>query len=203
MTLPREYFDALYAAAPDPWGFRSRWYEERKRALTMALLPDAHYRTGYEPGCSVGVLTRQLAGRCDRLLATDVSAAAVTAATAATADLPQVRVETATLPADWPRAVFDLVVISELGYYFDVDDLRELASRAVAGTQTLVAVHWRHPVVDYPLRGDEVHAALGAAAARAGLTRLARHRDADLTADVWARDGRSVATRTGVWAPGS
>lgn len=203
MTLPREYFDALYAAAQDPWGFRSRWYEERKRALTMALLPDARYRTGYEPGCSVGVLTRRLAGRCDRLLATDVSAAAVTAATAATADLPQVRVGTATLPADWPRAVFDLVVISELGYYFDVDDLRELASRAVAGTQTLVAVHWRHPVADYPLRGDEVHAVLGAAAARAGLTRLARHRDADLTADVWARDGRSVATRTGVWAAGS
>ncbi len=201
MTLPQGYFDALYAASSDPWGFRTRWYEERKRALTMALLPDARYRDAYEPGCSVGALTRQLAERCDRVLATDVSAAAVATAAAATADLPHVRVEAATLPADWPRAVFDLVVVSELGYYFEPADLRELASRAATGAGTLLAVHWRHPVADYPLRGDVVHAALGAAATRAGLTRLGGHRDDDLTADVWARDPRSVATRTGLWAP--
>ena len=40
MTLPGDYFDGVYAAGPDPWGFTDRWYEERKRAVTLAALPD-------------------------------------------------------------------------------------------------------------------------------------------------------------------
>ena len=38
------------------------------------------YASAFEPGCSIGVLTAQLAPRCDRLLACDVAAAAVESA---------------------------------------------------------------------------------------------------------------------------
>ncbi|KQC35917.1 class I SAM-dependent methyltransferase [Frankia sp. ACN1ag] len=198
MTLPPQYFDEMYAGDGDPWGFADRWYERRKRALTVALLPDDRYATGYEPGCSIGLLTRDLAGRCGRLLATDVAPAAVSAATRQTADLPNVRVEVARLPGDWPTRTFELVVLSEVGYYFDRADARLVAARATASAGTLVAVHWRHPVEDYPCGGDEVHALLGEAAAGAGLTRLVHHLEDDLVADVWARDARSVAARTGL-----
>jgi hypothetical protein len=34
------YFEAMFAKSDDPWKFKSRWYERRKRALTLACLPD-------------------------------------------------------------------------------------------------------------------------------------------------------------------
>lgn len=198
MTLPRGYFDTLYAESADPWGFTDRWYERRKRALTLALLPEERYGSAYEPGCSIGVLTRELAGRCDRLLATDVASSAVEAARTRCGDLPHVTVRQATLPDDWPGAHVDLVVISELGYYFTHADAHRLAERAFAGAGTVVAVHWRHPVDDYPLCGDEVHTVLDAAAERAHFGRIAHLVDDDVRADVWSIDSRSVAARAGL-----
>ena len=69
MSLDTGYFDQMYAAAPDPWGLSTRWYEARKYALTLALLPEPRYRDAFEPGCSVGVLTGMLAARCGQVLA--------------------------------------------------------------------------------------------------------------------------------------
>lgn len=198
MTLPPSYFDDMYADSADPWGFTDRWYERRKRALTLALLPDAHYGSAYEPGCSIGVLTRELAGRCDRLLATDVAPAAVDAARSRCAGLPQVVVEQATLPADWPEERVDLVLLSEVGYYFAREAAVQLATSAFAGADTVVAVHWRHPVDDYPLSGDEVHRILEDAAARQGFGWITQHVDDDIRGDVWSIDPRSVATRAGL-----
>ncbi|MCM3884729.1 SAM-dependent methyltransferase [Frankia sp. R82] len=200
-SLPGDYFDALYADRADPWGFRTRWYEQRKRALTMALLPERRYASGYEPGCSIGVLTRLLAGRCDRLLATDVVPAVAEQAAADLADLAHVRVQVGAVPADWPSTSFDLVVLSEVGYYLDDRDLAELAARATTGATTLLAVHWRHPVADYPLGAGEVHAALDRSATAAGMTTLATYQDHDLLAQVWSDEPRSVAVRTGIWTP--
>ena len=197
MTLPAAYFDDLYARSADPWGFDGRWYEERKRALTLALLPAPRYATAYEPGCSIGVLTRELAGRCDALLATDIAASAVTAARQRCAGLRQVTVEQAMLPTGWPPAAFDLVVLSELGYYFDESDLATVASYA-CGNDTVVAVHWRHPVADYPLGGDRVHEVLAAEAASQRLSLVGEYRDDDLVAAAWRRDPRSVATEAGL-----
>ena len=79
MNLPADYFARMYGGSDDPWGFRTRWYEERKRAVTLAALDRPRYRRGFEPGCSVGVLTAGLAERCDALLASDVDPTAVVA----------------------------------------------------------------------------------------------------------------------------
>ena len=98
VTMPPAYFDAMYQAAADPWGFEERWYEQRKYAVSLALLPAVRYRSAFEPGCSIGVLTRLLAGRCDAVLSCDVAPPAVRAAAGRTGDLPQVRVEQRELP---------------------------------------------------------------------------------------------------------
>jgi hypothetical protein len=74
---PRQHFDDLFAASEDPWGYEYRWYEARKRALTLACLPKARYASGYEPGCANGALSTELATRCDRLLISDGAAEAV------------------------------------------------------------------------------------------------------------------------------
>ena len=201
VTLPGDYFDAMYQAASDPWGFEDRWYEQRKYAISLAQLPERRYRNAFEPGCSIGVLTAMLAGRCDRLLSCDVAEAAVRAAARRTRDLPQVRVERCQLPRQWPAGRFDLIVCSEILYYFGDDDLDQVIQHAVRALQpggTLLAVHWRHPVADYPRSGDDVHKML---AARPGLARLVRHQEPDFLAEVYIRTDAtpvSVAQATGL-----
>ncbi len=183
MTLPPSYFDELYRTADDPWSMRSRWYERRKYALTAAALPRERYPDGLEVGCSVGELTAALAPRCDRLTAWDASADAVTRAAARN---PGVRVEQRVVPTDALPEV-DLVVLSEVLYYLSPADLAVLLDQvrtAVRPGGTVLAVHWRHPVADYPQTGDAVHAAL-----RATLDwpRVAVHEETDLLLDCWVR----------------
>jgi len=200
-TLAAGYFDAMYAAAADPWGFEDRWYERRKYAISLAMLPAARYRNGFEPGCSIGVLTGLLAGRCDALLSCDLAAAAVRAAARRTSGLSHVRVERRDIPRQWPSGRFDLIVLSEILYYFGDHDLEQVLKNAVAALEpegTLLAVHWRHPVADYPRPGDDVHRAL---ARQPGLARLVRHAEPDFLAEVYLRtDGApvSVAQATGL-----
>ena len=67
-----EHFRRLYARSADPWGFRTSGYEQEKYRRTIATLGERRFRSGFEPGCSIGVLTRMLATRCDALLAADI-----------------------------------------------------------------------------------------------------------------------------------
>jgi hypothetical protein len=184
MSLPADYFARMYAGSDDPWGFRTRWYEERKRAVTLAALDRPRYRRGFEPGCSIGVLTAALAERCDVLLASDVDATAVDAARSAVEAHPHVVVERRSVPDDWPDGTFDLVVVSEVGYYLDEQALGILVDRVTTSLESGGAVllcHWRHRVDDYPLTGDAVHAAFRE---HAGLTAAVRHEEEDFLIDL-------------------
>jgi SAM-dependent methyltransferase len=195
LTLGPEYFEKVYAASSDPWGFTTRWYEQRKYALSLAMLPRRRYADAFEPGCSIGVLTAMLAPRCDRLLSCDVSPEAVEQARQRA---PGARVERRTLPGDWPAGAFDLIVFSEFLYYLDPADLGrvlKLATGSLKPHGTLLAVHWRHHVPDYPQTGDQVHAALASTC----LSRLSEHREADFLAEVYVNGAPvSVAAAEGL-----
>jgi trans-aconitate methyltransferase len=163
-SIPIGRFEEMYDRAPDPWGFSSRWYEARKYALTAAALPHRRYRRAFEPGCSIGVLTEALAERCDYLLAADGVASAVEQARRRLADRPHVEVRKLVLPQEWPDGPWDLIVLSEIAYYFAPSELSTLLDRAAATSTTggtLIAVHWRGQT-DYPQSGDAVHQAIGA-----------------------------------------
>jgi len=190
-TLGAGYFDGLYEDSADPYGFITRWYERRKYALTVAMLPWARYRNAFEPGCSIGVLTAQLAPRCDALLSCDGVAAAVATAQRRTAAFPQVTVQQRRLPDDWPAEAgpFDLIVFSEVLYYLSDQDLDRtigLAVDTLTPEGTLLAVHWRRPVDFHPQTGDEAHAAI---AARPELTLRADHQEPDFLAQAYLRAG--------------
>lgn len=200
MSLPASYFDAFYdQGGEDPWGFTHRWYEQRKQALTMAALPRARYRSALEPGCSVGVLSGLLAQRCDTVLATDVADSALEQA--ARRVPANVELRHWSLDEQWPGQSFDLVVLSEVAYYLDGPALRvalDSAVRALEPGGTLLAVHWRHRVDDYPLSGDAVHEAVRATP---GLARLGGWLDEDVVLDVMVGEQppvRSVAAREGL-----
>jgi SAM-dependent methyltransferase len=198
MTSSECYFDALYAECDDPWGFRNRWYERRKRLLTLAMLPRERYRHAFEPGCANGELSAQLAIRCDRLLALDLNETAVRLARERLADAPNVRIECGGVPQAWPADQFDLIVLSELAYYLDDADLEQLTvciRQTLSGDGTLLACHWRRAFDEAPQTAARVHALLHT---NCGLTRLARYEDADVLLDVWTRDTRSVAELEGL-----
>lgn len=159
-TLPPEYFEDVYRRRADPWDFATSPYEAEKYRRTLAALPRDRYPEVFEAGCSIGVLTAQLAQRCGQLLAVDINEAALAQARERCRDRPNVRLQRAQLPAEFPAQVFDLIVVSEVGYYLSRADLRLLRDRCVsqlAPAGHLLLVHWTPPVPDYPLTGDEVH----------------------------------------------
>ena len=190
------YFDALYRRSPDPWGLEERFYEQRKRELVLASLPRQAFRRAFEPGCATGALTERLAGRCAEVVAWDGAAAGLAAARSRLSSVPHVRLEQRRIPDDWPDGSFDLVLLSEVGYYCpDLDLLVARIKATLDGDGVLLACHWRRPAPDHPHRAETVHAAIGRE-----LQRIVRHEEDDFLLDVWTRSGRSVASETGIVA---
>jgi SAM-dependent methyltransferase len=186
-SVSLDHFIGLYEAKDDPWDVATKWHDRRKFAVTVASLPRERYRRCYEPGASIGTLSRMLAGRCDEVLTTDSVPEAVELARRNTADLPNVRVERAELPADLPDGVFDLVVIGDLLYYLSGDDLTAtldgLIQRLEPGGD-LVAVHFRDRENGGSYDGFNAHAAL---LATAGLEHVVHHEDEWFLLDVLRR----------------
>jgi SAM-dependent methyltransferase len=158
-SLPPSYFDALYQTDPDPWKFATSPYEAKKYAATIAALP-RRYNSALEIGGSIGVLTQQLAEVCDAVLSIDVSPVAQAQAIYRCRDLPQVRFEIMQFPQSAPTENFDLILVSEVGYYWGLADLQTARQRMfdlLEPEGQLLLVHWLPRSPDYPLTGDEVH----------------------------------------------
>jgi SAM-dependent methyltransferase len=164
-SFPPSYFEARYRADIDPWRFRVSDYEKEKYRATTGALTRKCYRHGLEVGCSIGVLTAMLAARCDHLLALDASETAL--AEAARQNLPNVAFEIACLPVDFPAGPFDLMVLSEVLYYFSASDLECVAQRcleALEDSGEIILCHWLGET-DYPLAGTEASNLFAAAVA--------------------------------------
>lgn len=195
MSVADSYFDELFQASDDPWAFKQRWYERRKRALTLAALPRERYSAIFEPGCANGELSADLATRCNSLLACDTCLPAVELARERLSSFGHTRVIQARLPQQWPDERFDLIVLSELGYYLDEADLNQWIDRALASLTAdgqLLACHWRPAIEGCPLDAERVHAILQD---RLNMPRLFSHQEPDFLLDIWSRDGESVAEK--------
>ena len=160
----REHFEELYKRSEDPWSFATSEYERRKYERTLGALEGRRFLRALELGCSIGVFTAMLAPHCDELLAVDTSRRAVNLARKRLADFPSVRVERRTLPEETPEGPFDLIVASEILYYFTEEVMLAALRRfeeVLAPGGSMLAVHWRGEPKTHPLRGDEVHELLG------------------------------------------
>lgn len=129
-------------------------------AATIAALQKSRYRSAFEIGGSIGVLTQKLAHYCDSLLSIDVSKLAQDQAITRCQSLPQVRFEIMNFPQQYPEEKFDLILVSEVGYYWCREDLQIAQHRILEHLEPeghLLLVHWLAYTPDYPLTGDEVH----------------------------------------------
>ena len=164
-----EHFDRLYASDPDPWKFATSEYERDKYAATLAALPRPRFARAFEVGCSIGVLTRQLAARCDAILAVDVAEAALQGAAARCQDQPHVQFARMVVPQDWPPGAFDLILFSEVLYYLDDADraaAARLSLRSLLPGGSIILVNWHGPTDGF-CTGDDAAEAMAAACAPA------------------------------------
>lgn len=156
-SLGQAYFDALYAAKSDPWDFAASAYEDEKYSATIAALGSERAGLALEVGCSIGVLTQRLAAHCTRLVAVDFSEAALAQARSRCADLPNVDVRRAHMPHDMPESAFDLLVLSEVAYYWGSADLALMAAmidRHLVKGGRILSVHWLGET-NYPKTADQ------------------------------------------------
>lgn len=159
-----QVFDQVYELDSDPWAYENSWYEQRKRSLTLGLLGRPTYRHILEIGCSIGYTTRELAPRCQTLTATDASAKALSHAAELLADQANVELIQGTVPLQWPKSSdpepFDLVVLSEIGYYLSLQDLGQVDRWVRANSSPdceLLLCHWRHPIEGWESSAEAVH----------------------------------------------
>ena len=121
-------FEEFYRANPDPWNFAGSDYERGRYRAIVDALPRSRYASAFEPGCSIGELTAQLATVCDHVTAIDIAPSAVRLARRRCAGLANVDVACGDIDIDIPPGPFDLIVFSEIGYYFPVPRLRDIAN---------------------------------------------------------------------------
>lgn len=192
-----DYPARMYDAHPDPWRIGEGFYEHRKRQILLGCLPEPRYASCFEPACGNGDLSVLLAERCDRLLAGDIAAPAVERAAARLAGHSGVQVRRLTVPVDWPAERFDLIVLSEFGYYLSWRDWQEVVSRTAAsltGQWTVIACHWLPDFTERMNGTEELHAEL---AARLPGRHVLQLRDEVFWLDVFTGRPESVAAREG------
>ncbi|WP_342051020.1 MULTISPECIES: class I SAM-dependent methyltransferase [unclassified Cupriavidus] len=187
-------FEAIFAR-PDPWGFESLWYEARKRELLLASLPHRRYPRVFEPACANGLLTGALARRASHVLAMDTVPQAIALAKQRLAAHRNITLRVGTLPRDWPAQTFDLVVLSEFGYYLSADQWQHVVTRAAACLSddgAIVACHWARDFEGRTLSTRVLHACIGR---QPRLHRHAHHLEPDFQLDVWSPNPRPLRSR--------
>ena len=191
-----EFFEEKYRTADDPWSFATSPYEQRRYSTIIEHVAAGQCAQVFEPGCSIGELTVQLAQCCGQVTAIDIAETAIAVARRRCDGLGNVDIRQGSLPDDLPPGPFDLIVFSEIGYYFDEQGLGRLAgemARRITAGGRLIAVHWTGRAVDHVLTGATVHEVLGRPLAMVHVTHeeqlpeIGSDSDDGFLLDVWQR----------------
>lgn len=186
-SLDAHYFEAMFQGTKDPWNLETSTYERDKYAESIRALGMRRYELGFEIGCAKGVLTQMLAPYCRTLLAIDVSKTALVAARERCSELDHVSFGKMGFPAQAPLGgAFDLIILSEVAYYWDDKDLKRAAdwidTHSAPGGDILL-VHWTGET-DYPQTGDEAVSKLRDALPPSLATVMAERRE-QYRLDLW------------------
>jgi SAM-dependent methyltransferase len=158
----QEYFQNLYRQSHDPFRNWVNDYEERKRNIALKILREPQYGRIFEPGCGNGGLSKELSKRGRRLLAVDWSKEALEAADRYCA-ADNIEFREMNFPNEIPASLeagFDLMVVSELLYYYSEKDLErffEVIPKILKPNGEILLIHWRGISDHYPSTGDKVH----------------------------------------------
>ncbi|CAM5275058.1 SAM-dependent methyltransferase [Sphingobium scionense] len=187
-TLDPDYFERMFSGTSDPWDLESSSYEQAKFEDSIAALGSRNYASGFEVGCAKGMLTLKLSALCKALLSIDVSETALAAAKQRTAHLDHVTFEQMAFPRTAPSGQFELIVLSEVAYYWDDMDIGRAAEWLEAHLLVggdLLLVHFTEDT-DYPQSGDDAVAKLSGSLTNA-MTVVTAYRRPRYRLDLWRR----------------
>lgn len=191
-TTSQLFFERKYRDSSDPWNFSASDYEQgRYDAIVRNLVgpnsKNRRYKRAFEPGCSVGALTIRLAAICDEVIAGDISSTAVDLAKKRCEHLKNVSIARLSLPDSLPAGEFDLIIFSEIGYYFSEPVLATLGRQLIdrlSGDGLFLACHWLGVSSDHLLNGDRVQEILSQLRV---VTHLNIERHPQFRLDTWER----------------
>ena len=150
-------FERLYLESPDPWNYQTSVYERRKYeyVLARALQQTSANRSVLEVGCSVGVFSRMLAERFERVTAIDVSKEALAAASHYNRDAGNIRFVHSDLQLFAARSFdkdeqYDAIFCAEILYYIEQKDVEIVCGQlekylSASGIIVLVTGHPSQP----------------------------------------------------------
>jgi SAM-dependent methyltransferase len=139
----RDHYETVWQGN-DAWDLESSPFEQARYERQVQLLSGRHYQRVLEIGCGSGCFTRHLATLADKVLALDISPAAIDRARHQTAQVRPGVIELRAadimhfdLQADGP---WDLIVLSEtiycLGWLYSFFDITWLARQMFTATKT-------------------------------------------------------------------
>jgi SAM-dependent methyltransferase len=146
----RDHYETVWQGG-DAWSFENSEFEQSRYNHQLAMLSGKRYGAALEIGCGSGCFTRRLGLISDRVVALDISAAAIERARAQVEKLPPGAIELRVanimdvdLDAEGP---WDLIVFSEtiycLGWLYPMFEVAFLVSRIFeslrSGGQLLLA----------------------------------------------------------------
>ncbi len=140
----RRYFD-WWHRVPDPWNHAVDPEERRKYRVTLDQLPTGQYRRILDVGCSEGVLTRMVSQQYpgSEVLGVDIAERAIKRACRSSGG--NLRFTCLDILARRPPGQFDLVLCSEILYYFGRGDRLQLVTerlrQAIRPGGQLILVH--------------------------------------------------------------
>jgi SAM-dependent methyltransferase len=144
------------------------------------------------------VLTSGRASLSDEVEAFDIAPSAVAAARERCRGLANVHLTCKALAEDGIDGQFDLIVLSEIGYYFEVAKLRRIAislmSRLLPGG-VILAAHWLGTSRDHLLKGDSVHDVLRFTFGEVGFVLDHAERYPGFRMDRWSKPARRDGQR--------
>jgi SAM-dependent methyltransferase len=182
-----DFFEAKYQHSEDPWNFASSDYEQSRYTTMLGFLEGRQYDRAFEPGCSIGEFTKRLAPLCKQLIASEISSTAARQARRRCERIANAMIICKSFPQFIPKGTFDLIVLSEIAYYFDANELTALGTVLVNKLQrkgVLLAAHWLGISQDHKLSGDDAHSILGKVV---GLTLVSGERFDHFRVDKWER----------------
>jgi hypothetical protein len=197
-TTSEEFFEQKYRTDPDPWSFATSPYERQRYESIVRAIDHRRYRRALEPGCSVGALTCALATLCDEVEAFDIAPSAASTALRRCTGQKHVHVSCKALSEAKIDGTFDLIVLSEIGYYFEGAELRRIAIGLTSHLQrdgVIIAAHWLGTSIDHVLTGDAVHSVLCSAFEQQGLVLELAERYPGFRLDRWKRVGQAKSRR--------
>ncbi|MBI2786888.1 MAG: class I SAM-dependent methyltransferase [Legionella longbeachae] len=160
MNINGDFFEKLYKKNPDPWGFSHVPYELYRYQRICDVIGHKKHKLIFEAGCSIGVLTKKLANLAYFVEAIDISRTATSLAKIRCSNLENVKINCLSLRDYSFIKPPDLIILSEIGYYFDAQEWEKILSRILESCSYpsyILASHWLGTSSDHLLTGEEVH----------------------------------------------